>query len=107
MKMKQINLANRKEYIEQLKKEIEHQEHVIKMIESYEPTNLDQEIILEYAIQGAVKAVTDKLNSDGHRFEGRKYLTNDISDVIRKKPVGELHEITKKAFEHNSKGFRY
>lgn len=71
MKMKKISLEKRKEYIEALKKEIEEQERIIQIIKSYTPTTLEYRIIHEYAIEGAVKNVADKLNEEGHRINGR------------------------------------
>jgi hypothetical protein len=47
------------------------------------------------------------LNAEGERIQGRKFIGTDISAIIKKKPMDEFHEITKKAFEHNSKGFRF
>jgi hypothetical protein len=105
--MKKISLANRKEYIETLRKEIEKQLAAINLIESYTPSTFEQRVIHLYAIEGSVKDVADKLNAQDERINGRKFISNDISAIIRQKPMDELHEITKKAFEHNSKGFRF
>ncbi|WP_410511431.1 hypothetical protein PaeBR_15220 [Paenibacillus sp. BR2-3] len=92
-------------YIQDLQKEIEKQEHIIQLIESYSPETLEQKIILEYAIEESVKNVADKINAEGHRIGERKYISNDITAVIIQKPIlDELHEIVKKSFEHNKKG---
>lgn len=105
--MKKISLANRKEYVETLQKDIEKQLKAINLIESYIPTTFEQRVIHLYAIEGSVKDVANKLNAEGERIQGRKFISNDISAILKQKPMDELHEITKEAFEHNSKGFRY
>ncbi|MBE1444322.1 hypothetical protein [Paenibacillus sp. OAS669] len=97
MKIKQLNLAKRKEYFEILKKEIE-------MIESYSPQTAEERIIHEYAIEGSVTVVANKLNEAGWRIDGRKYTSNDISAVLKQKPKDEFHQMVKKAFEHNKAG---
>lgn len=107
MTLKKISLANRKQYIQDLQKEIEKQEYIIQLIESYTPTTLEQKIIYEYAIEGSVTDVAAKINAEGFRIGERKYISNDITAVINQKPViDELHEIVKKAFEHNKKGMK-
>ncbi|QJD87585.1 hypothetical protein [Cohnella herbarum] len=108
MKMKKISLQKRKEYVEALQKEIEHQNEVIALIESYSPDTLEKRIIHEYAIEGAVAEVAKKLNEEGLRVGARKYISNDVSEVVRSKPIiDKLHEVTKKALEHNTAGLRY
>jgi len=105
--MKKISLDNRKVYIQELHKEIKKQEHIIQLIESYSPETLEQKIILEYAIEGSVTYVADKINAEGHRIGNRKYISNDITAVIIQKPLlDELHDIVKKSFEHNKNGMR-
>ena len=107
MKLKQINLEKRKEYIEVLSKEIAEHQRCITLIESYTPNSIEERIIHEYAIQGSVTSVANALNQEGLRIDGRKYTSNDISAVLRQKPKDEFHQIVKKAFEHNSKGIGY
>lgn len=107
MNMKKISLENRKEYINSLNSEIEEQQRIINLIESYIPSSLEEKIIHEYAILGSVTNVSKKLNEEGWRIEGRKYNSNDISAFITGKGKDELHQIVRKAFEHNKKGGRY
>ncbi|MCC8438710.1 hypothetical protein HP567_029695 (plasmid) [Brevibacillus sp. M2.1A] len=107
MRMKQINLEKRKQFIEELREEIIEQERIIKLIESYKPTSLEERIIHEYAIEGNVSLVADKLNKEGLRIGNRKYISNDISAVLKQKPMDDLHQIVKKSFEHNKAGLRY
>ncbi|ANY69745.1 hypothetical protein BBD42_27065 [Paenibacillus sp. BIHB 4019] len=107
MKMKKINLERRKEYIELLRTEIEEQEKIIKLIETYKPMSFEQEVLLNYAILGTVQSVANKLNADGHRLGERKYIHTDISAIIMQKPANEFHSMVKKAFEHNKKGISY
>ncbi len=107
MKMKKISLEKRKEYITSLKEEISRQLEIIEMIETYKPRTLNDRILLEYAIEGSVSSVATKLNEEGLRIDGRKYISNDISDVIKQKPVDEFHQMVRKAFEHNKAGLRY
>ncbi|MCL6457663.1 MAG: hypothetical protein K6T85_06620 [Gorillibacterium sp.] len=106
--MKKINLANRKEYILELQKSIEIQQHIIALIESYEPITFEQKVCHKYVIEGSVKNVSDMLNMEGYRIEGRKYTSNDISAILIRKPTDdEIHEIAKKAFADNKFGIRY
>lgn len=107
MRMKQINLEKRKEYIEELSKEIAVQQRSIELIESYTPNTIEERIIHEYAIEGNVTLIAKKLNDEGLRIGRRKYVSNDISAVLMQKPKDELHQIVKKAFEHNKAGIRY
>jgi hypothetical protein len=102
-----ISLANRKEYLETLQKDAEKQLKAINLIESYIPTTFEQRVIHLYAIEGSVKAVADKLNAQDERINGRKFISNDISAILKQKPIDELHAITQIAFERNSKGFRF
>lgn len=105
--MKKVSLVNRKEYIQKLQQEIETQQRIIQLIESYTPVSLEQKIIHEYAIEGSGTIVADKLNAEGHRKDGRKYIGKDISDVVNQKPTDELHEIARKAFINNKKKVGY
>jgi hypothetical protein len=95
MKIKKISLQKRKDYIEALQNEIKHQNEIIQLIESYSPDTLEQRIIHMYAIEGSVTDVANKLNAEGLRIEGRKYISNDVSAVLRSKPtLDKLHEVT-------------
>lgn len=107
MKMKKVSLEKRKEYIQALSKEIAEQQRVVELIESYTPSSLEERIILEYAIEGSVTIVADKLNLEGLRLGTRKYISNDISAILMQKPKDELHQIAKKAFEHSKSKVRY
>jgi L-lysine 2,3-aminomutase len=106
-RIKKISLESRIAYIVDLQKEIATQQFAIDLIHSYVPVTLEQRIVHEYAIAGSVAEVAKKLNEEGLRVGNRKYIHNDVSDILKLKPMDELHEITKKAFQHNSDGLRY
>ncbi|MFH5183616.1 hypothetical protein ACHHV8_13875 [Paenibacillus sp. TAB 01] len=107
MKMKKVSLQKRKEYVEALYKIITEQQRVIELIESYVPQSLEARIIHEYAIEGSVTVVANKLNEEGIRLEGRKYISNDITSILLQKPKDDLYQITQEAFKHNKAGVRY
>ncbi|OUQ89777.1 hypothetical protein B5G50_03555 [Brevibacillus brevis] len=39
--------------------------------------------------------VADKLNKEGLKIGNRKYISNDISAVLKQKPMDALHQIAK------------
>lgn len=64
------NQFGKEKRIETLNKEIVKQQEIIDMIESYMPTSLEERIIHEYAIEGSVTFVANKMNEEGLRIEG-------------------------------------
>lgn len=98
--MAKLNLESRKKLIVE-------QQHIVNLIEEYSPTTLEQRIIHEYLIEGSVTIVAKKINDDGYRIGSRKYISNDISEILMRKPENILHEIARKTFQKNKKSARY
>lgn len=98
--MAKLNLESRKKWIAE-------QQHIVDVIEAYSPITLEQRIVHIYAVEGSVTIVANRINEDGHKIGNRKYTSNDISDLLMRKPEDELHKIAKNQFLRNKKSASY
>lgn len=89
--------------IDEAEKEIVALNNYIKMLEEYEPVTFEQKAIKLYVELESVTQVAIKLNEKDYKVGNRKVISKDVSDIIRTKPVDELHSIAQKMFKKNSK----
>lgn len=87
--------------IKQAKEEIKKLEDYIEMIETYQADTFEKEALLEYVLIENVNNVAAALNERGHRIGNRKVVGKDVSDIIRSKPIDDLHEYAQKLFKAN------
>jgi hypothetical protein len=102
--MKLVQVDKAKEEIIKLHEEIRELERFIEIAESYEADTFEKKVIKEYAFIGNVATVATKMNEAGYSIEGRKLISNDISEIIKQKPIDELHKFVRKSFMQRRKG---
>ncbi|MEK5173216.1 hypothetical protein NST63_08485 [Heyndrickxia sp. FSL W8-0496] len=92
-----LNLENAKLEITKAEEYIIKLKEFIELVETYEADTFEKLVIKNYAIIGSVAKVANKLNEEGYRHEsGRKYISNDITEIIQSKPtIDELHSLVK------------
>ena len=91
------------EYIQSLKAEIKRIEDFVELAENYQADTFEKKVIKEYAYIGSVTNVAKKMNDLGHRIDGRKLDSNDISAIIKSKPIDDLHRIVRDSFNNQKK----
>ena len=87
--------------IDEAKEQIERLQQFIELVEAYYPETLEQHVIKLYIIHENVTTVMKLVNDMGFRIGNRKLVTTDVSDVLRAKPMDELHEIASKFYKKN------
>lgn len=89
--------------IEEAKEQIERLEKYIEAVESYQPTNMEEEAVYLYVQLESVTKVVKMLNDKGYRAGNRKLNTVDISTIIKSKPKDSMHEMAKQRYTRNKK----
>lgn len=89
--------------IDEAKEQIQRLEAYIELIEGYVPEAFEQHAIKFYVVHEHVAKVATILNDLGFRIGKRKVIGTDVSDVLRAKPMDELHEMAVKLFKQNRK----
>lgn len=87
--------------IDEAKKRIQELEDYIELIENYQADTIQKEAIKLYVQLENVSMVADELNEKGYRMGQRKVISKDVSEIIRNKPIDELHSLAKKMFSGN------
>lgn len=88
---------------EEARKMIKELEDYIHLIENYQAKTYEQESIYLYVQLESVSKVADELNKKGYKVGNRKVISKDVSDIIRTKPMDEMHVLAKKFFKGNKK----
>jgi hypothetical protein len=86
--------------LERAKKEINMLQAYVQLVESYQPTNPEQEIVKEYAVTNSIKKVCEKLTVSHEK----------VVDVITSLGKDELHKIARSGYMQKTKhtrSFRY
>jgi hypothetical protein len=86
--------------LDRAKKEINNLQYYVNLIELYEPINLDQEIIKEYAITNSITEVSKRLNVSYEM----------VVDVITDRGKDELHKLVRSGYmkkTKHSRSYRY
>ncbi|MBO0586473.1 hypothetical protein [Sporosarcina sp. E16_8] len=89
--------------IDEAKKEIEALTNYIKRVEEYVPETFEGTAIKLYVELESVTKAAVELNEKGYKVGERKIISKDVSDLIRSKPVDEMHEMAQKMFKRNSR----
>ncbi|MCM3033353.1 hypothetical protein [Niallia sp. MER 6] len=77
------------QYIADLKK-------FISLVENYNADTPEKLVIKYYALIGRADKVAIKINEEGYRIDGRKYISNDVTAIIQSEiTIDELHEMVK------------
>lgn len=87
--------------IEEAKERIKELQDFIEQIESYQADTLEKESIFLYVQLESVTKVAVELNKKGYKVGNRKVISKDVSDIIRQKPIDDLHVMAKKLFNGN------
>ncbi|MET3658150.1 hypothetical protein [Sporosarcina psychrophila] len=89
--------------IDEAKKKIEALNKYIGMLEEFVPTTFEDLAIKLYVELESVTKVAVILNDEGYKIGERKVISKDVSDLIRLKGKGEIHELAQKMFKGNSR----
>lgn len=91
-----LTLERAIEEIEKSEKYIADLKKYIQLTENCNADTPEKKIVKYYALIGRVDKVATKMNEEGYRIDGRKYISNDITAVIQSKnTIDELHEIVR------------
>jgi hypothetical protein len=93
-------VANNFMTLDRAKKEIKSLQYYVDLIESYEPINLEQEIVKEYAITNSISKVCEKLTVSHE----------NVVDVITSRGKNELHKMVRSGYmkkTNHIRSYRY
>lgn len=76
-------------------------QNYVEMVEDYKPYSFETAVIHQYAIHGNVSVVARKLNEQGYRIDNRSVRTGDVSSILMKVPIDDLHTIVSSQFRKN------
>ncbi|MEH7086495.1 hypothetical protein V7139_27775 [Neobacillus drentensis] len=79
--------------LDRARKEITRLQYYVNLVEAYEPINLEQEIILEYAKTSSIPEVSKKLNVSYEK----------VVEVISSKGKDDLHKIMRSWYMYKTK----
>ncbi|MFS0776099.1 hypothetical protein ABC255_08845 [Neobacillus sp. 3P2-tot-E-2] len=82
--------------LDRAKKEIENLQYYVRLVESYQPQSIEQEIVKEYAITSSIVEVCKKLPVSHEK----------VVDVITTLGKDELHKIVRKGYMQKTKHMR-
>jgi nitrogen regulatory protein PII len=85
--------------IDEAKERIVELESFIQALENYNADTFEKESLKLYVQLESVSKVADELNKKGYQIGNRKVISKDVSDVIRSKPVDEMHRMAKRIFK--------
>ena len=102
-------LAQTRKDIETLQKQIEENQHYISLIENYKPQTLTQHVIHKYTHEGSLIRTAENLNRLGHRIDGRRIESQDISAIIQSQPDPDdiLHKHIRRLYLRKIRGCTY
>ncbi|MEH7181107.1 helix-turn-helix domain-containing protein [Neobacillus vireti] len=89
-------MANKFITLEKAKTEIKRLQYYVNLVETYEPINLEQEIVKEYAKTSSINEVSRRLNVS--------YET--VVDVISSMGKDELHKLVRSGYMKKTKHSR-
>ncbi|WP_316571346.1 hypothetical protein [Neobacillus sp. YIM B06451] len=97
-------LAMAKNKVEKAREEIKNLQEFIKLTESYQADTPERYIIREYAYYSSIPIVIKSLREKGITKEGKEIERKDVLDVIKAKPVDDLHRIIQSWYKLKVKG---
>ncbi len=93
-----------KNKVEKAREEIKNLQEFIKLTESYQADTPERYIIREYAYYSSIPIVIKSLREKGITKEGKEIERKDVLDVIKAKPVDDLHRIIQSWYKLKVKG---
>lgn len=92
--------------VEQVKEENSKLQEFVNLAESYRADNVERCIIREYAYYNSIPNVIKGLREKGITNDGKGIERQDVIDVLRAKPVDDLHRIIQSWYKQKVKGNR-
>jgi hypothetical protein len=89
-------VANKFITLDKAKAEIKRLQDYVNLVEAYQPSNLEEEIVKEYATKSSIPEVSKKLNVSYEK----------VVEVIRSKGKDELHKIVRSGYMKKTKPHR-
>ncbi|MEH7482608.1 hypothetical protein V7157_16435 [Neobacillus drentensis] len=89
-------MANKFITLDRAKTEIKRLQYYVNLVETYQPTSLEQEIIKEYAIESSIPVVSKKLSVSYEK----------VVEVISSRGKDELHKTVRSWYMHKTKNVR-
>lgn len=93
-------MANNFMTLDRAEAEIKRLQYYVDLIETYQPTTIEEEIIKEYAITNSITEVSKRLNVSYEK----------VVDVITDRGKDELHKIVRSGYmkkTKHSRSYRY
>lgn len=100
--MREIVVA--KTNIEQAKVEISRLQKFVPIVESYNADNVEKFIFREYAYYNSIPKVIKSLRDIGISKDRNGIEKQDIIDVLKAKPIDDLHRIIQSWYKQKVKG---
>jgi hypothetical protein len=86
-------VANKFITLDKAKSEIKRLQDYVNLVEAYRPSNLEEEIVKEYAMKSSIPEVSKSLNVSYEK----------VVDVISSKGKDELHKIVRSGYMKKTK----
>lgn len=92
--------------VDQAKDKIQRLQHYVDLVEDFQPKNLEEHVLKEYAELGNIVKVTEKLNRLGFRLNDSEIETKDISTILRKRGANDLHKVLRTLYLKKTRASR-
>lgn len=89
--------------IDEAMERIKELQNFIQKIESYHADTFEKKSVYLYVQLESVTNVAIELNKKGYKVGNRKVIGKDVSDIIRDKPIDDMHVMAKRLFNNNKK----
>lgn len=92
--------------VEKAKDEIQRLQHYVDLVESYEASTIERQIIKEYAYTNSIQEVVVRFKERGATLNGDPISKEYVTSVIKGKPSDELHKELRQGYMLRTKHTR-
>jgi len=92
--------------VDQAKEKIARLQIYVDLVENFQPKNLEEQILKEYAYLGSIVKVADKVNELGFLLNGSPIEKEDVSAIIRSKGTSDLHKVLRTGYMKKTRANR-
>lgn len=91
--------------------ELELLNDLLKRTETYTTNNYEELVLKSYVLNQKQTTVADYMNDQGYKYEGRKFISGDIREIIlykgNKNVVSWLSELARACYEYNKSNVKW
>ena len=92
--------------VAQAKENIRRLQIYVDLAQNFQPKNLEEQILKEYAYLGNIVKVAKKVNEMGFLLNGSPIEKEDVSEIIRSKGTNDLHRILRTGYMKKTRASR-